>query len=134
MPIPEDKQSFPLCTRAGRLLGAEKTMWPHPINSVDMHRRPLWWDQCEGKVAHAAGEGPGMSGWGGWDPGEERGGGGGEGRGRWDPGEGGEERGRGPGVGRAGWDPGQGRKGVEKQGGAGPAKVGPPGRGCEVGP
>ena len=62
MPIPEDKQSFPLCTRAGRLLGAEKTMWPHPINSVDMHRRPLWWDQCEGKVAHAAGEGPGTVG------------------------------------------------------------------------
>ena len=37
-------------------------MWPHPINSVDMHRRPLWWDQCEGKVAHAAGEGPGTVG------------------------------------------------------------------------
>ena len=57
-----------------------------------------------------------MSGWGGWDPGE-----------------GGEERGRGPGVGRAGWDPGQGRKGVEKQGGAGPAKVGPPGGGARWG-
>jgi len=69
------------------------------------------------KLHMPAGEGPGMSGWGGWDPGE-----------------GGEERGRGPGEGRAGWDPGQGRKGVEKQGGAGPAKVGPPGRGCEVGP
>ena len=110
MPIPEDKQSFPLCTRAGRLLGAEKTMWPHPIKSVDTHRRPLWWDQCEGKVAHVC--------WGGsrdewvgrvgpWG-GEGRGG---EGRGGWDPGEGrgGEERGRGPGERRAGWDPGQGR-------------------------
>ena len=37
-------------------------MWPHPIISVDTHRRPLWWDQCEGKVAHAAGEGPGTVG------------------------------------------------------------------------
>ena len=109
MPIPEDKQSFPLCTRAGRLLGAEKTMWPHPINSVDMHRRPLWWDQCEGKVAHAAGEGPGTVGGEGGTLGR-----GGEGRGGWDPGE---ERG-----GEAGW------------GGQGPAKVEPLGRWCKVGP
>ena len=72
-------------------------------------------------------EGPGTSGWGGWDPGEERGGedwtlgrGGGE-RGGWNPGEGRRGGGRGPGEGRVGWDPGQGRKGVEKQGGAGRA-------------
>lgn len=64
MPSPEDKESFPLCTWAGGLLGAEKMMWPHPTRSVDPYHRPLWWDQHEEKAVHACWEGPGKSGFG----------------------------------------------------------------------